>query len=63
MNILTIRPIPDATNITGPLLGVNVAWHVIVPVGQSTSTLALGFSANRCAITDPEEPEPQTMKS
>jgi hypothetical protein len=33
------------------------------PPASSNSTLTLAFSARRRATTDPEEPDPQTMKS
>jgi hypothetical protein len=34
-----------------------------LPPASSTSTLTSGFSANLRATTEPEDPEPQTMKS
>ncbi len=34
-----------------------------VPPASNSSTLTSGFSASRRATTEPEEPEPQTMKS
>ena len=34
-----------------------------LPPASISSTLTSGFSANRRATTEPEEPDPQTMKS
>jgi hypothetical protein len=34
-----------------------------VPPASSSSTLAAGFSASRRATTEPDEPDPQTIKS
>ena len=34
-----------------------------MPPASSSSTLTSGFSASRRATTDPDEPDPQTMKS
>jgi hypothetical protein len=34
-----------------------------LPPASSSSTLTAGFSASRHATTEPEEPDPQTMKS
>ena len=34
-----------------------------LPPASSSSTLTSGFSASRRATTEPEEPDPQTMKS
>jgi hypothetical protein len=34
-----------------------------VPPASSSNTLTSGFSASRRAATEPEEPDPHTMKS
>jgi hypothetical protein len=34
-----------------------------LPPASTNSTLTSGFSASRRATTEPEEPDPQTMKS
>ena len=56
-------PISNATEIAGPFLGIHDAGHLIVPAGFQQRTLTFGFSASLRATTEPDEPEPQTMKS
>ena len=54
---------PVRTEIEEPLPGLVHIGHVISPTASIRRTLTSGFSANRRATTDPDEPDPQMMKS
>lgn len=54
------RSLPRLAN---HMSGLVVSGDSSEPPASSTSTFTSGFSARRHATTDPDEPDPHTMKS
>jgi hypothetical protein len=56
-------PIPFGARVASHPPGSLTSGTSSVPSASSSNTATFGFSASRRANTEPEDPDPQTMKS
>jgi hypothetical protein len=56
-------PISFSAEVQRPLIGSSDGRDVVVAAGLEQKNCDVGVSAKRAAATDPDDPDPQTMKS